>query len=113
MSNVVKLTTLRKIALSTAIVLGVLEVVGFGCWAVFASAFGGGGVKLWGGITWSMWILLFFLAGPITLLLASILANSRPLEAGIWLVLGGVASAVLAVVVMSPHPAVRELRPDP
>jgi hypothetical protein len=49
-----------------------------------------------------MW--LFLLAGPMTILLASVLAIWRPLWAGIWLMLGGVASAVLAVVVMTPTP---------
>jgi len=48
--------------------------------------------------------LLFLLVGPMTLLLASVLAIWRPRWAGIWLVVGGTVSAVLAVLVMTPTP---------
>lgn len=98
------LSNVRTIMHFTMIVVGGVEVVGYCLWAVFAGSFGGGGVKLQGGITWASWILLFLLVGPMTLLVASVLAIWRPRCAGIWLVIASVASAVLAVLVMTPTP---------
>lgn len=95
----------RTIALYTAVAIGVVEVVGYGLWAGFVAAFGGGEVLLRGGITWASWIRLFFLAGPLTLLVASFIAIWSPRFGGVLLVMGGIASAVLAVLVMTPTPS--------
>lgn len=95
---------IRAVTLFTAIVIGGVEVVGYCLWALFVGSFGGGGVKLQGGITWATWILLFLLVGPITLLAASVFAIWRPRWAGIWLMVAGFASAFLAILVMTPTP---------
>ena len=95
---------IRAVTLFTAAVVGGVEVVGYSLWALFVSTFGGGSVKLSGGITWANWIVLFLLVGPMTLLLASVLAIWRPRSAGIWLIVAGVTSAVLAVLAMTPTP---------
>ena len=41
----------RTATIFTAIVVGAVEVVGYFRWAMFAGSYGGGGVKLQGGIT--------------------------------------------------------------
>jgi len=95
----------RAVALFTAATIGAVEVVGYGLWAGFAAAFGGGEVLLRGGITWAHWIRLFFLAGPLTLLVASVVAMWCPRFGGILLAVGGIASAVLGILVMTPMPS--------
>lgn len=95
----------RTVMPVTTTVVGSVEVVGYCLWMIFVSSFGRGGVWLWGGITWEMWIVLFLLSGPMSLFLGSVLAMSRPRWAGYWLVIAGVCTTILAVLVMTPIPS--------
>jgi len=90
----------RNVILGIAISLGVLQFLGSILWM-----HGGAGIygsPLTGDPSWSRLVNGFLLAGPMSLLPASISAIGRPRLAGVWLVITAIVAAWLAVLVMTP-----------
>ncbi|WP_145268121.1 hypothetical protein [Tautonia plasticadhaerens] len=57
-----------------------------------------------GTISWTTWLLLFLLSGPMSLITASIIAIRHRRLAGAWLLTGAFVSSMAAVQVMTPPP---------